>query len=399
MPRDGSGTYSLPSGNPVATGTQISSTVHNATQTDLASALTASLAKDGQTVPTASLPMGGNRHTNVADATERTHYAAAGQVQDDSLKALGGVAGTNAITGSLTPAITAYATNMMVVFKPANANTGATTIAINGLAAKSIVKFASTTLVAGDLTANVPALIVYDGTNFLLLNPQVRVEPNYITNARLAQMAQATVKGRASGAGTGDPADLTASQLLTILLAVDGAGSGLDADLLDGQSSAAFAAASHTHGNGDLTGYTAADVLTKLLTVDGAGSGLDADSVDSVGPFAAGTWSPSFTAISNCSSITSSGAFYVRIGSIVVAAQAISLTVTGAGSYNFRSSIPIASNFTSAHELAGAAFENFGDYGASVQSASATDDALFESGGPAVGGADKLFAIYMYRVL
>lgn len=60
----------------------------------------------------------------------------------------------------------------------------------------------------------------------------------------------------------------------------DGAGSGLDADLLDGQSSAAFAAASHTHANGDLSGYTAADVLAKLLTVDGAGSGLDADLLD-----------------------------------------------------------------------------------------------------------------------
>lgn len=60
----------------------------------------------------------------------------------------------------------------------------------------------------------------------------------------------------------------------------DGAGSGLDADLLDGQHATAFAAASHTHSNTDLTGYTAADVLSKLLTVDGAASGLDADLLD-----------------------------------------------------------------------------------------------------------------------
>jgi hypothetical protein len=51
----------------------------------------------------------------------------------------------------------------------------------------------------------------------------------------------------------------------------DGAGSGLDADLLDGQSSAFYLAASS---------YTAADVLSKLLTVDGSGSGLDADLLD-----------------------------------------------------------------------------------------------------------------------
>lgn len=52
------------------------------------------------------------------------------------------------------------------------------------------------------------------------------------------------------------------------------------AQLLAGNAAAAFALASHAHGNGDLTGYTAADVLSKLLTVDGAGSGLDADLLD-----------------------------------------------------------------------------------------------------------------------
>lgn len=94
---------------------------------------------------------------------------------------------------------------------------------------------------------------------------------NVVTNAKLAQMAQTTVKGRASGAGTGDPSDLTASQLLAIIATVDGSGSGLDADTLDGNDSAYFLPAGS---------YTAADVLAKLLTVDGAGSGLDADLLD-----------------------------------------------------------------------------------------------------------------------
>ena len=38
-----------------------------------------------------------------------------------------------------------------------------------------------------------------------------------VTNAKLADMAQATVKGRAAGAGTGAPTDLTADQQSTIL--------------------------------------------------------------------------------------------------------------------------------------------------------------------------------------
>ncbi len=39
----------------------------------------------------------------------------------------------------------------------------------------------------------------------------------FITNARLADMAQSTIKGRAAGAGTGDPADLTAAEATAIL--------------------------------------------------------------------------------------------------------------------------------------------------------------------------------------
>jgi hypothetical protein len=46
---------------------------------------------------------------------------------------------------------------------------------------------------------------------------------------------------------------LTAADILTALLTVDGAGSGLDADLLDGSSSAAFATSGHTHAAGDAT--------------------------------------------------------------------------------------------------------------------------------------------------
>jgi len=38
-----------------------------------------------------------------------------------------------------------------------------------------------------------------------------------VANSQLANMAQATIKGRASGAGTGDPTDLSAAQVATII--------------------------------------------------------------------------------------------------------------------------------------------------------------------------------------
>jgi hypothetical protein len=67
MSRNGSGTYSLPIGNPVVTGTTISSTWANSTLTDIASALTGSLASDGQTTASGNLNMGTNRIVNAAD--------------------------------------------------------------------------------------------------------------------------------------------------------------------------------------------------------------------------------------------------------------------------------------------------------------------------------------------
>jgi len=59
MPRNGSGSYSLVSGQPVVTGTVISSSVHNALAADIAAELTNSLDKDGQTVVTGDIDFNG----------------------------------------------------------------------------------------------------------------------------------------------------------------------------------------------------------------------------------------------------------------------------------------------------------------------------------------------------
>ena len=55
MSRNGSGTYTLPAGNPVVTGTTISSTWANTTLSDIAAALSGSIAADGQTPITGAL--------------------------------------------------------------------------------------------------------------------------------------------------------------------------------------------------------------------------------------------------------------------------------------------------------------------------------------------------------
>ena len=75
MPRNGLGTYSLPAGQPVVSGSTISSSTFNTLTSDLATALTQSLAIDGQSVPTANLGMGGFKITNAAVGTATTDVA------------------------------------------------------------------------------------------------------------------------------------------------------------------------------------------------------------------------------------------------------------------------------------------------------------------------------------
>ena len=82
------------------------------------------------------------------------------------------------------------------------------------------------------------------------------------------------------------------SEILSTVLAGDGAGSTLDADTLDGAHASAFAGAVHAHAGGDITSGTVADArvastLTRdteafglVLAADGSGSTLDADLLD-----------------------------------------------------------------------------------------------------------------------
>jgi hypothetical protein len=171
MARNGSGVYALPAGNPVTTGTVISSTWANTTLNDLGNAMTASLAYDGQTTPVANLPMGGYIHTNVGNALARTSYPAAGQVQDGTLTYLTSISGTDTITASASLSMTSYAAGQAFRFIAAGANTTTSvTLNINGIGAKNITKNGTTALAIGDIPSNSIVNVTYDGTQFQISN-------------------------------------------------------------------------------------------------------------------------------------------------------------------------------------------------------------------------------------
>lgn len=170
MSRDGSGNYTRVPGSAYANGTTADGSELEAEINDIATALTQSISKDGQTVPTANLPMGGYKHTNVNTASARTEYARASQVQDGTLAYLTSVSGADTITASAPIGLSAYAAGQEFSFVSAGANTGAVTLNINAIGAKSVTKDGTTALAAGDIASGAVCVVVYDGTQFQLVS-------------------------------------------------------------------------------------------------------------------------------------------------------------------------------------------------------------------------------------
>ena len=229
MPRNGSGTYSLPSPeNPIAVGSESSSTNMNTTLTDVGTALTNSLTANGEKTATANQPMGNFLHTGVGNASARTNYAAAGQVQDSTLIRLGTVAGTDTITAALTPVITAYVSGQMFTFIAAGSNTGATTLNINSVGAKAVVKNQSGgygALDAGDIISGDTYVVIYDdaGTDqFVLVNPTLFSIGGTPVTADAAEINE-TCDGTSSGSYTATATGLTTAPTVTVYYKIRGA--------------------------------------------------------------------------------------------------------------------------------------------------------------------------------
>jgi hypothetical protein len=117
------------------------------------------------------MPAGGYKITGLANGSAATDSATLGQVQAGAVTLLGGVAGTvDVITATTSPAIAAYVAGQAFRFVSTGANTGAVTLNLNGLGAKAVTKQGTTALAAGDIPSGAVAEVVYDGTQFQLIN-------------------------------------------------------------------------------------------------------------------------------------------------------------------------------------------------------------------------------------
>lgn len=142
MAFNGSGTFNLITGNPVVTGTTISSTWANNTLSDVASGLTNCVTRDGQSPATANLPMGNYKLTGVGVPTANGDVLVFGQnASIATLKLLGSSSGFVGLKG----AAAAGSTTFTLPSADGSAGQALLTDGAGNLAFSSVTPFASGT--------------------------------------------------------------------------------------------------------------------------------------------------------------------------------------------------------------------------------------------------------------
>lgn len=105
----------------------------------------------------------------VTNAVTNNHYVTGG-------------GSANAQTGTFSPAILAVTTGLNLCWLPIAANTSATpTFAPNGLTAITIIKTGGAALAANDIITTSVACVIYNGTNWVLQNPQGGISSGDVT--------------------------------------------------------------------------------------------------------------------------------------------------------------------------------------------------------------------------
>lgn len=209
MPRNGTGTYSLP--NPAFTpGSTISSSAVNGDLSDIASALTGSVSSDGQTTLTGALkfPNGTVSAPSISFASETVSGWYFNTTNDlrlaiNGVDALQATASTvnilgahvlqsngtpivpinwiaaggsaDAITATYSPVLTVLTDGLLCFFRATASNATTTpTFSPNGLTAHTITKKGGVALIAGDIPGNLAEIILrYNlaNTRWEILNP------------------------------------------------------------------------------------------------------------------------------------------------------------------------------------------------------------------------------------
>jgi hypothetical protein len=396
MPFNGSGTYSVVYNFVTeAASAPIEIAKLDGQFSDMATALSNCILRDGTGLPTSTIDWNTQRITNLGASTTSTGPTTIAQFQSNAAKTLGSVAGTNTITGSLTPALTAYTAGMVVIFTPANNNTGATTLNINGLGALDILKNDGDALVSGDLIAGIPAFLILDSgaDDWILQNPQTGLgdfarlsQENTFTAVVNSGASAVTISSAVPGMVWRDTGGAANNQYWRFLVSSE--------QLLYQISNDAFS----SHGTWltvDRTGTTVDTINLQATNVQANGSAVwHAGNIT----LASGTYTPTITALGNVSSSIAYVCQYMRVGSVVTVSGLVDITQTANGATQWEMSLPIASNFSGVNNCAGTAAHSESVV-ASIEASVIPDRALFV-GSYSNAGVGKTFRFsFTYRVI
>ena len=386
MPWDGSGVFSRTNGtNTGATtwatdrdaGTDILASRHDTHDQDLADGIAACLTKNNESKPTADFKPNSDNAYALGSATARWTNA----FLSTGLKLVGA-------SFTTTVAFTAPTANRTITLPDA---TGTVALTANKLSAFAATTSAELAGVISDETGSgalvfatsptfvTPVLDAATGTSLLL--------GTTTSHLRLGEVLEVAASGTDFGGANFTTwsasnrsaiLDFSRSKSNAIGTYTDVAsGDALGNIIFNGAASGAFrdaaqitssvdGAVSGTTVPGRLEFYTTATggVMTERLriTSDGRlyGTALHNNAGAVTGTtnqyIASGTYTPTFTSVTNCSSTVGNGVsdfHWIRVGNVVHVSGQCYTTTGGAGAVAFAISLPIASNLTSTGELTG----------------------------------------------
>lgn len=126
------------------------------------------LKRDGTAAMLGTLDMGSHKVSSVLSGTAKTDAPNIGQVQDNSTQYAVAGGSPNALTLTLSPALTAYVNGQRINFNALSTNTGAATITVNGLSALTMTRVDGSPMQAGDIQASTIYEIIVSGSNAVL---------------------------------------------------------------------------------------------------------------------------------------------------------------------------------------------------------------------------------------
>ena len=245
MSYNGSGVFSINSaGQPVVTGTTISSSTFNALTADLATGLTTALTKDGQSTPTANIKMGSFKITGLANGTLATDAAAFGQITSrfnvDGYTTTVTAAGTTTLTvastfeqfftGTTTQTVLLPVTSTLVLgnqYEITNMSTGVVTVNSSGgnlvvaivplsRVTVTVILTSGTTAASWDIQYTGNSAVTGTGSNVLAISPALTTPTLGVATATTINKVSLTAPASGSTLTVADGKTLTANASLTL---------------------------------------------------------------------------------------------------------------------------------------------------------------------------------------